>query len=238
LDRHQFNLGGLPLEYSLSKISEYLESFFTDQFSLLPCDDVRTIKDTMNIIHPLAEISTDAILDRIQTGKPYAMVVTAAEHAVGIVFDKDKINVCNRGFGHRLGSMEHAIEILSYHPSKLTKGVIDSLKSPFHTIHSLFELLKSLNMRHLEGIPQKDQDADNCSWITSKSVLHAVLYAVLKNHLSYEIYKEFSEYTKTVSYKSYLRSSLQPDHCLIQAIKNEQMEKKEADFVANLLCNL
>ncbi len=235
LGGHKFNLGGLPPEYSLAKISEHLELFSSNHSTPLSLDELKTIKETMNLAYPFVNLSADEIFDRIQARKPYAMVVNAEEHAIGIIFREGEIVVCNRGYG----STAYAIEFFSYDASNLTIEVIDQLKVQFDTVDSLFELLSSLNTIYLGGIPQNDQYANNCSWKTSKSILYVVFYIVLENHeLSRDIYKKLSESAKTLSYDSYLRSSPNPDHKLIEAIRKKQIEKEEIDYATYLLFNI
>jgi ankyrin repeat protein len=235
LDGHKFDLGGLTPGYALGKISEHLELFFNNTPTPLSLGQLKTIKEIMSSAYPLATLSADEIFDRIQAKKSYVMIVDAEEHAIGIIFHKDSIVVCNRGYG----STAHAIEFFSYDTSKLTNEIIDQLKSPLDTVDSFFELLNSLNIAYLGGVPQNDQAADNCAWITSKSVLYALFNIVLDNYeLSHDIYKKLSESVKTISYNSYLSSSLKPDRKLIQAIRSKQITKEEIDNAAYLLLNL
>jgi ankyrin repeat protein len=235
LDGHKFNLGGLTPEYSLGKISDHLELFFNNTPTPLFLGALKTIKEIMSSAYPFATLSSDEIIDRIQAKKSHVMIINAEEHAIGIIFHQGNIVVCNRGYG----STAYAIEFFSYDTSKLTKKVIDQLKSHFDTVDSLFRLLNSLNITYLNGVPQNDQYADNCTWITSKSVLYVIFHIVLENHeLSCDVYKKLSESIKTISYNSYLSSSLKPDHKLIQAIRSKQIAKEEIDYAAYLLLNL
>lgn len=223
-DNIKVDLEGMWLYGAGKLLSTYVHNFFQtiSEDSRISNEDLIKIQEAVARVYPYSRESAGEIVDALKNDQPYIFLGGWSGHAVGIVFCKGKLIICNRGCGR--GAF--ACQIYKLPVSMLTEKIIRGFKKKYSSKEAFKKMLSDLNLTEKGGYQQKPQEVGNCSWANAKAAF-GVLCRQYANTCEegYGLYKDFTAFCREDSLKNYLKNANPRSIKLLKLINKKLPEK-------------
>lgn len=198
---------------------ENIETPYPYAFSQI---ELASIQEVMEHMYPHINSSPTEIAERITSGRPFFILKGLSSHAVGYVFHKNRIMVCDRS------TRMPGVRIYTVLQSQLTPDFFQQFLET-EELSDASLLITRLGAQASHTLLQKHQKVGNCVWASSESGFLALLYTTsldggtspqeseAKAQYNYEL---FTTFCQVLNLHTYLDScgSEQPNPELLEMV--------------------
>ncbi|MBA3816205.1 MAG: ankyrin repeat domain-containing protein [Parachlamydiaceae bacterium] len=214
---------GFKREIIMKKLSDLSKSFFQKK------DYGKAIIEAIEKGYP--NESLEGVLNSVKSGKSSILLGGTHDHCIGFAILKNKLCICNRGYGRE----EDSVEIFELPPGKVDEEFLKQITKSYKTIQLFKEAIKELNLTKIGGYRQKSQGVGNCTWASAKAAVGALCRLLTNDEEGKKDYKKFTEKCRKESLKDYLEFSKSPNLELLKSIELKAKGKKNQLWAQNTL---
>jgi len=206
----------------------YLTDFFNvignAEPTLTPAAKQFILKAFKNAYPNKTDNAFDKIVKANQSNEPCLILGGTSDHSISITVSHNLLSISNRGLGK--DKQQEATDVFELPKHMQTPELFEKLTEDYANIEEFYNMLHSLGLTRVMGIPHKDQKVGNCVTANTKAALLFLFVLVANGDVKEgrRLYKQFTSYLRERTLTDYEKKR-SPDPAHLKKLHGKRAQK-------------